>query len=484
MKRFKYIPLAIATLFSMYGCNKWMDVNPKTEMKADLLFSTESGFQDALSGVYIQMKSANAYGQDWTFLQMEHLVSSWDVTASSVGSYLNSHNYLATTAETALSNMFAKQYTTIAGINAILDRIDSQKDVFTTPGLYELIKAECLALRAYCHFDILRLFGPVPSQATGAAILPYANKLSHEPFTRLSFNEFKGAVLKDLEDAELLSATIDPLVSYSVREVSTLGNTGNFKPENEYLAHRQFRMNYYAIKALQARAYLWFNENSKALECARKVIEAKNSDGSLKFRLGTSADMAAGDLAFSAEQIFSLYDFQWYTKYSSNFPTGVLKKGTEEASIKMGLYENTGTDIREANWWELITLTNQTKAYTFKKFKVAETSSDIMTDYKRIPMFRLSEMYFIFMETAPYDEANEKWTDFKAARNVSFPGLPTDNTALKTLLTKEFRKEFFGEGQTFFNYKRNNTAKQNFLFMPPSATVNYQVPLPSGEFVL
>lgn len=41
-------------LLCITSCEKWLDVNPKSEIKADKLFDTEAGFKDALTGLYIQ----------------------------------------------------------------------------------------------------------------------------------------------------------------------------------------------------------------------------------------------------------------------------------------------------------------------------------------------------------------------------------------------------------------------------------------------
>lgn len=35
------------------------------------------------------------------------------------------------------------------------------REVITTPGYYEIMKGEALGLRAFLHFDLLRMFGPV-----------------------------------------------------------------------------------------------------------------------------------------------------------------------------------------------------------------------------------------------------------------------------------------------------------------------------------
>ncbi len=39
-------------LMSLSACNNWLDVSPKTELKAEDMFATEAGFRDALIGVY------------------------------------------------------------------------------------------------------------------------------------------------------------------------------------------------------------------------------------------------------------------------------------------------------------------------------------------------------------------------------------------------------------------------------------------------
>lgn len=36
-------------LFALMGCNNWLDVNPRTEMKEDELLSSEDGYKSALT---------------------------------------------------------------------------------------------------------------------------------------------------------------------------------------------------------------------------------------------------------------------------------------------------------------------------------------------------------------------------------------------------------------------------------------------------
>ena len=37
------------------GCNNWLDVDPKSQVKQEVLFESEAGFQDALTGIYTIM---------------------------------------------------------------------------------------------------------------------------------------------------------------------------------------------------------------------------------------------------------------------------------------------------------------------------------------------------------------------------------------------------------------------------------------------
>lgn len=486
----KKIYKLFAVLFlslSLTSClNEWLTVNPKTDMTRDILFSTESGFKDALTGVYIQLKSTAGYGERLTMSTIEHLVTSWDVTSSSTEQRLSQFLYTDAGVEATMSAIFSQQYKVISSINAILDQIDANKDVFVTDKMYELIKGEALALRALCHFDILRLFGPVPTVTTEDNILPYVKTLSKEATPHINFNAFKAELLKDLNDAEQLLNTADPVKSYSMNDLRRPGPTYTFNPVDTYFGFRHIRMNYYAVKALKARTYLWFGDNENAFANAKEVIDAKNPDGSTKFTLGTSADMTAGYLNLPSEHIFGIYEFSLLTKYNNMFANGTLKKGSAETTIKSQLYGNTGTDIRETYLWELITQANQAKTYVIKKYKVNDAPSNMTVDYRQIPLLRIAEMYLIAVEAAPtLAESQAYWSTFRIARNISVSTLPTDPLMLKDEVMKEYRKEFYAEGQSFFNYKRMNLPKNKILYASTSASVvlNYVVPLPKTELI-
>lgn len=67
MKRMlKYI-IASSLLLMFSGCNDWLDVQPKSEIRSDIQFETEGGFKDALIGVYLGLTEDALYAKDLTW---------------------------------------------------------------------------------------------------------------------------------------------------------------------------------------------------------------------------------------------------------------------------------------------------------------------------------------------------------------------------------------------------------------------------------
>ena len=100
---------------------------------------------------------------------------------------------------------------------------------------------------------------------------------------------------------------------------------------------------------------------------------------------------------------------------------------------------------------------------------------------KVIPLLRLSEMYLIAIEAGPETEAQRLWKEFLSARNLVTADLPSDSALRKAAIIAEYRKEFYGEGVTFFLHKRLNLPKNQWLWAPSDLEVNYVLPLPETE---
>ena len=120
-----------------------------------------------------------------------------------------------------------------------------------------------------------------------------------------------------------------------------------------------------------------------------------------------------------------------------------------------------------------------------KKYDQPESSSStslevLSSQYQVIPLIRLSEMYLIAMEsTTSLDEANQLYSTYMTARNVAASALTQE--ALTTEILREYRREFFGEGQMFYTYKRLGTKSMLWKTDREVTEEDYVVPLPSSE---
>lgn len=62
----------------------------------------------------------------------------------------------------------------IANVNTLIQYTDLKREVLGD--YYEVVKGEALALRAYMHFDLLRLFAPYDFTAEAEPAIPYVRE--------------------------------------------------------------------------------------------------------------------------------------------------------------------------------------------------------------------------------------------------------------------------------------------------------------------
>ena len=108
------------------------------------------------------------------------------------------------------------------------------------------------------------------------------------------------------------------------------------------------------------------------------------------------------------------------------------------------------------------------------------SSTEVWT--KLIPLIRMTEMYYIIAETATDEtEALDALNTVLFNRGVKEL---EDKTQLAGMLRDEYRREFFGEGQLFFYYKRLNVKVLHSYSENADLDMDaakYVVPLPLSE---
>lgn len=108
-----------------------------------------------------------------------------------------------------------------------------------------------------------------------------------------------------------------------------------------------------------------------------------------------------------------------------------------------------------------------------------QSESGFDADRQMVALIRLAEVYLIAVETAPdLNEANRLYREFKESRNLEYIDLNRDQIAVDLLA--EYRKEFYGEGQIFFTYKRLGS-KRMLWREQEVAESDYVLPIPPTE---
>ena len=464
--------LLLGGLLSTTACSDFLDVSPETEKEKEEMLSKESGYRNVLIGAYIRMKSTSLYGGEMVYGTAEMLAQHWNnSTKATLPYYFSLYDYKNSSVESAMSSIYNNLYKVIADVNGLLQEIDANKDVFKANN-YELIKGEALAIRAFCHFDVLRLFGPMPTDLPAEAILPYVKEVSTSPNSKLTYTQFTTELLNDLEEAELLMKDKDPICFKSIDQL----NSSASSTDDNFWMYRQMRMNYYAVCGTLARVHLWLGNKEDALNYANTVIDAVDQTGKKLYRLGNSDDCARGDYTLSSEHIFNM-NVNDLSTTSLGTARGYEKTKSQLTSY---LYGSGSTDIRLTYMWDYVYDDwNWTYNNYFKKYLQSANMPAISKN--TLPLIRLYEMYLIAMECSTFTEANDLYEVMCTARDIT-PVEISDAAELRDLLVKEYNKEFYGEGQAFYMYKR--FALEQILFTSePGSVSTYVVPLPKQETI-
>ena len=449
------------------ACNDWLEVAPQAEKEEAEMFEKEVGFRNVLIGAYIRMKSNNLYGEDLTYGSIEMLAQHWTNT-DDLGKYLKAYNYEQSVVETKINSFYGNLYKVIADVNGLLNNIDARKEMFEGNN-FEIIKGEALAIRAFCHFDVLRLFGPIPTNLPEGTILPYVTTVSIVPNRLVSYNDFTTKLLADLDEAERCLEGNYPILTASIKELSTL----EVAQDDNFLCDRQMRMNYYAVCALKARVQLWLGNKNEALKYAQKVIDAKDPNGNVMFRLGSATDCANGDLIFSSEHIFNLNVYNL-----SDFKISAANTFYTNSTALKYFWASETTDIRRGKMWKEV-YDNYWWTYYYYMTKYTQATNMPVWAKNSIPLFRLAEMYLIAMECGSIQNANDLYKEVCIARDIT-PVTFGSTEELSETLILEYNREFYGEGQAFYAYKRLGRSKIFGTSTVGSALI-YVLPLPKAE---
>jgi hypothetical protein len=477
--------LVLSSLLS--ACEAWVDVKPTDRLSEEVLFSTREGFLKALNGVYIELAHADLYGTNLSAGPLDVMGQYYTFSGSTHRLYyFSNYSYANAAVKPAFDNVWKKAYALIFNCNVILEKCGDGHPLLNEP-YFSLVKGEALALRAMLHLDLLRLFGPIwTGTSEDTPCIPYMTLADQQVRALLSARAVRDAIVSDLEEALRLLEDADPIRVEGVR------NGGNPAGDND-MYYRQYRLNYYAVKALLARTYMWCSDKVNALSLAKEILEETQAPGEEIFPFVRPADathVTIPDRVFSSEVIFALFKTNRVNVYNTLFaPTldvyNLLTFAGTYASGRVNELYDDKNDYRYRIWAN--NTVNASVVLYHEKFKdVTPNSAGFGNGFRyMMPLIRLSEIYLIAAEcSTSLQEGTEYLNKVRNNRNC-FSVNPVSLDGLATAIASEFKKEVIGEGQLFFYYKRRG------MQVIPSGSLaagtmnmnlnNYVIPLPDSE---
>lgn len=432
MKRYILMLGALLSL-GMVSCSEdWMgDVIPTDKLEDSQAFNTVKDGRNAVNGVLSLMQDEEYYGANYIVYGDLKAI---DVRSSVINKRDDEMYRYTETTEAGNSGMWTQPYKCLVSVNNALANMEKMVPDGDAENVQKAeIEANFYALRGLIHFDLLKIFARIPVTVDNPAAelgIVHADHVitkDEEP-ARKNLAEGYAFVISDLEKAIALMP-------------ASAATEGWF--------------NKTAVKALLARVYLFNGDNQLAYDFAKEVITDNN------YSLVPYGDYQASwtNSYNNKEGIFTLINTD--DDNPSREGIGYLWSKTGYSSM---MITNSFKDLLYAN-------ANDDRIKAIEEDVQKDDEGKVTgTDYlcikypdefaNKLQLIRLSEMYFIAAEaifkvnTSNAAEAATLINTVIENRINEANVLAAGDINIDRIITEK-RKEFIGEGHTFFDLMRN-----------------------------
>ena len=461
-----YILLSIfVMLLTATSCEDFLNITPDGQAKRDELLKTQQGIEDAMYGVYSQMRNQSLYGQELYFSTLEILSQTMWCNGSTGVTAMSEYDWEHSSVKGVFDGVWTAMYKNISNVNSILK---SPLVENATAYPYTIYRGEALGMRAFMHFDLVRLFAEQYTVNPEAAGIPYATDFSLKTPDFESLKKNYEHILEDLHEAELLLADED---EYE--------NDGNF------MLDRQIHFNLRAVQATLARVYLTMGDKVNAAYYALAVI----NDGKYTLKEKTEVINDLAGVLSTKEAIFGIYYSGFYGNVNGKLQQMTSYYSLDLRSDFMSLYEKdaSGSDYRVMAYFSESGTGSGSKYRLCKFTDIYELNNNASNRPAElilgINMIRVPEMYYIAAEAlleSNYDKALLLYNTVREHRGLE---ALTDKPLTLELINDERYKEMIGEGQTYFNMKRQNMSILSHDGKTEYLPMNgiYTIPVPDAE---
>ena len=482
MKKTIFFLIALL-MMTLSSCNDYFDKTGDEQHITDKkFFGDEAAFASALTDCYNLMRSRDLYGGMLT-LEMMEFANQNMAPHDAISSAAAQLNFADAALAARVDSMTHAAYRVVAACNKLIDEAERTKVVFTSAGKKKIITAEAYALRAAVQFDLLRLFHPAPATDAGFRGLPYVTHTSANAPEALTTTQILQAVNTDLAHAAQLLKTVDPIL----KERNSIVGVGEFDRRL-----RTFQMNYYAVKAVQARVALWQGNYEQAAVQADSVLaHLQNTVARYRLFYWVTPGHYGSDFSFSREYVFGI----------ASTPTGFARlsddmfktKGIQTTTSLRDIYAD-NADIRYRAWFRQqgsgYAMSNKFGSATLLTDYVYSTSATATSLPAAIPYIKLGEVMLIkaeaLNEMGQTAAARSLLEEMQSYKDISYASrvISVTKESLRELIYAEARRDLFGEGQLFYlNKWLGLTSVKAADGSIRTVTLNqYTLPLPADLF--
>jgi hypothetical protein len=247
----KYIFIVLVSIIS-FSCEDFLDLGPDNRINTQSFYKNQKDFEVALVGAYSTLQGLHGSN---LHLFAEMATDNAEIQLSNPTSNELQFDEINFTPSNTYANAYwSSCYSLITKCNTILSRIEGFNDINET--VKKSIQGECMFLRSYAYFYLVRMFGEV-TIVTEEFTSP--NQVAAYDMSRKPVVDVYRLILDDLTNAESLLVPIVP----SNRGQVSIG----------------------AVKTLLAKIYLTQKEYAKAAAELEKVMTLKKADGSPAYKL-------------------------------------------------------------------------------------------------------------------------------------------------------------------------------------------------------
>ena len=456
----KLILLTIAAFgFALFtSCDDELATSPIDSIDADAAFQSVGDLVDGANGAYATVSGSNIYAINALMPDELRRAS----TNTGQGMQIFNHNIIPS--DGTISGAWADAYGVIDRVNRVLAAAENiEAETAAEVETKDQVIGEMLALRAYQHFELYRIFVDYQEDGSGLAV-PYMTESVISQPARVTKADFFTQLFADISEAETL---LTPLGYFS-----------------------NLRLNIHAVQGLRARVALYQEDWPTAIDYSTRVIDAVSLTPRAEYG-NLWDDSLQGEVVFKLRRTGASVSL---TERSGNDDI-FFYLSNELAS----LYSETD-DIRFQSWF-VREASDQVRVYKYNQFSEPFDSPNVSEKNQAdIKMIRTSEMYLIRAEAYAQPGAQQDLgaaaDDVNALRaeriaNAATASYGSSQDAIDDIYL-ERRRELALEGHRFFDLRRaelpieripadiDGATNTSTAFVPADATIMLY-PIPKDE---